>query len=66
LVARLAAVLHQTPAAIRDEMTCQDVLDLDEYWKDHPPVEWMVQGYLGIKPRNEDEEEFDSLLKSLS
>ena len=24
------------------------MLDLHDYWKDHPPVQWMVQAYLGI------------------
>lgn len=31
-------------------MTLDDVLDLHDYWRDHPPVQWMVQAYLGIKP----------------
>lgn len=35
-------------------MTLDDVLDLFDYWKDHPPVQWMVQGYLGIKPQEKE------------
>ncbi len=31
-------------------MTLDDVLDLHDYWKEHPPVQWMVQAYLGIQP----------------
>ncbi|MDE1988899.1 MAG: hypothetical protein KGI82_00385 [Betaproteobacteria bacterium] len=31
-------------------MTLDDVLDLHDYWRDHPPVQWMVQAYLGIDP----------------
>lgn len=40
-----------TPGAVRDDMTLDDVLDLHDYWRDHPPVQWMVQSYLGIEPR---------------
>lgn len=39
------------PARVRDEFTLDDVLDLSDYWQDHPPVQWMVQAYLDIKPR---------------
>lgn len=39
-----------TPLAVRDEMTLADVIDLHDYWASHPPVQWMVQAYLGIKP----------------
>ena len=39
------------PGAVRDDMTLDDVLDLHEHWRDHPPVQWMVQAYLGIEPR---------------
>jgi len=28
------------------------VADLSDYWTDHPPLQVMVQSYLGIKPRN--------------
>lgn len=31
-------------------MTLDDVLDLFDYWREAPPVQWMVQAYLGIKP----------------
>ena len=36
-------------------MTLDDVLDLFDLWRDEPPVQWMVQGYLGIKPRPSEE-----------
>jgi hypothetical protein len=32
-------------------MTLQDVIDLHDYWIGHPPLQWMVQAYLGIKPK---------------
>ena len=51
LVARTASALSITPAAVRDGMSLDDVLDLHDYWQDHPPVQWMVQAYLGIKPK---------------
>jgi hypothetical protein len=41
------------------------VADLSESWKDRPPVQWMVQAYLGIKPRDAtegDAGEFDDLV----
>lgn len=31
-------------------MTLLDLGDLNEHWKDHPPMQAMVQAYLGIKP----------------
>lgn len=31
-------------------MTLHDLADLNEHWKDHPPMQAMVQAYLGIKP----------------
>ncbi|MDE1906885.1 MAG: hypothetical protein KGH75_10610 [Rhodospirillales bacterium] len=41
--------------------------DLSEGWKDRPPVQWMVQGYLGIKPQGkaDDDGEFDQLVGEL-
>lgn len=47
----MATALGITPRAVRDEMTLQDVIDLHDYWVGHPPVQWMVQAYLGIKPK---------------
>lgn len=40
---------------------------LSEGWRERPPVQWMVQAYLGIKPRTKEEEyaEFDELVNSL-
>lgn len=32
-------------------MTLDEVLDLFDYWRESPPVQWMVQAYLGIKPK---------------
>lgn len=29
-------------------MTLDDLLDLYDHWKEHPPVQWMMQGYLGV------------------
>ena len=46
------------PDDILDRLTWQDVSDLNAYWKSHPPLQWMVQGYLGIKiPDDVDEPE---------
>jgi hypothetical protein len=44
------------------------VADLSESWKDRPPVQWMVQAYLGIKPQGkaEDDAEFDSLVAAMN
>lgn len=39
------------PDDILDRLTWQDVSELSDYWQDHPPVQWMVQAYLGIKPK---------------
>lgn len=25
---------------------------MNRYWSDHPPLAWMVAGYLGIKPKS--------------
>lgn len=49
LICRTASALGMMPGAVRDGMTLDDVLDLHDYWRDHPPVQWMVQSYLGIK-----------------
>jgi hypothetical protein len=38
-------------------MTLDDVLDLHDYWAEHPPVQWMVQAYLGVGRSNEPEHE---------
>lgn len=37
------------PAQILDGLTWQDVHDLTRYWGAHPPLQWMIQGFLGIK-----------------
>lgn len=46
-----------TPGAVRSDMTLDDVLDLHDYWGEHPPVQWMVQAYLGIGRSTEPEPE---------
>jgi len=33
------------------------VADLSESWKDRPPVQWMVQAYLGIRPQDASEKD---------
>lgn len=43
------------PKAVRDDMTLDEALDLFDYWRDEPPVQWMVQAYLGIKPKTSPE-----------
>jgi hypothetical protein len=48
LISRTASALGVMPRAVREDMTLDDVLDLHDYWRDHPPVQWMVQSYLGI------------------
>ena len=53
------------PAAILDGLTLADVADLNEYWQSHPPVQWMVQAYLGITPKDDAEETPDQLLHDL-
>lgn len=51
-------------------MTLDDVLDLFDYWREAPPVQWMVQAYLGVKPKSQQEEmapdEFRALVQSMS
>jgi hypothetical protein len=45
------------------------VADLSEGWKDRPPLQWMVQAYLGIKPQGTtegDDGEFDDLVAAAS
>jgi hypothetical protein len=37
------------------------VADLSDYWGDHPPLQWMVQGYLGIKSKPADTLSVDQL-----
>jgi hypothetical protein len=39
------------------------VADLTEGWKEHPPVQWMIQGYLGIGGKAKDDDaEWDALM----
>ena len=42
-------------------------MDLSEGWKVHPPLQWMVQSYLGIKPKDDEDndQEFDRILAQL-
>lgn len=49
LICRTASALGVTPGTVRSDMTLDDVLDLHDYWRDHPPVQWMVQSYLGVE-----------------
>ena len=56
LICRTASALGITPGAVRSDMTLDDVLDLHDYWREHPPVQWMVQSYLGVGQRNAGEE----------
>jgi len=41
---------------------------LSKGWTEHPPVQWMVQGYLGITPKSkqDNDQEFDMLLSQLT
>jgi len=39
------------PDDILDRLTWREVGELAEYWEDYPPLQRMVQGYLGIKPK---------------
>lgn len=32
---------------------------LSNYWSDHPPLQWMVAAYFGIKPKNKTNNEDD-------
>jgi hypothetical protein len=44
------------------------VADLSDYWQTHPPVQWMVQAYLGIKPEKPKEctpDEFRALVQAM-
>jgi hypothetical protein len=41
------------PDDILNRLTWQDFVDLTAYWKDHPPLQWMVQAYLGIGKKEE-------------
>ena len=34
------------PDDILNRLTWQDVLDLEIHWKQHPPIQWLIQGYL--------------------
>lgn len=36
------------PDDILDRLTWADVADLSDYWMEHPPLQAMVQAYLGI------------------
>lgn len=44
------------------------MIDLSGYWAEHPPLQAMVQAYLGIKPKSqkENDDEFDALLGAVS
>jgi hypothetical protein len=42
------------------------VADLQEGWREHPPLQWMVQGYLGISGKPKDEGEFDDLVAAMA
>ena len=66
LICRTACALGITPGAVRDSMTLDDVLDLHDYWQDHPPVQWMVQSYLGIGQRKAAEEMSDDALSQFA
>ncbi|MGN6383648.1 MAG: hypothetical protein ACTHMK_13680 [Dyella sp.] len=41
--------------------------DLQAGWRDHPPVQWMLQARYGFRAPNpaEDEAEFDSMVAQL-
>ncbi|MGH8321617.1 MAG: hypothetical protein ACRESI_06655 [Gammaproteobacteria bacterium] len=39
------------PDDILDRLTWQEVGELSDYWRDHPPLQWMLQAFLGIKPK---------------
>ncbi len=61
LICRTACALGITPGTVRDGMTLDEVLELHDYWKDHPPVQWMVQSYLGVEPSQNRELSGDDL-----
>ncbi len=66
LISRVASALGVTPLTVRQDMTLDDVLDLHDYWQDHPPVQWMVQAYLDIKPRSRDSTSLRDRLASMA
>ncbi|MDE2426905.1 MAG: hypothetical protein KGO96_13475 [Elusimicrobia bacterium] len=42
--------------------------DLQNGWRDHPPVQWMLQAHWGFKPADaaEDDAEFDSMVAQMN
>lgn len=37
---------------MRDHVDIPRLESLNKYWADHPPVQWMVAAYFGIKPKD--------------
>jgi hypothetical protein len=33
-----------------DEMPFCDVMELFDYWRDYPPMHWLMRAYVGYKP----------------
>lgn len=56
------------PDDILDRLTWREVGDLSNYWEDHPPLQRMVQGFLGIKPKRKPapSEEFSNFVNTLN
>lgn len=48
----MASALGVLPSDVRYGMTLDDALDLFDLWRDEPPVQWMVQSYLGVRAHN--------------
>jgi hypothetical protein len=53
----VASATGWTQDYILDHLTWADINELSAYWKHHPPVQAMVQAYLGIKVPEEPESE---------
>jgi hypothetical protein len=49
---RLATDCGYLPSAI-DAMTLDDVEEIFEFWKKHPPMRVLAEAYLGYKPAEE-------------
>ena len=52
LVAHVCACTGWTWDYVLENVDIPRLESLKQYWQDHPPVQWMMASYFGIKPAN--------------
>ena len=59
LISHICAATNWTWDYVLEHVDIPRIEALNRYWENHPPVQWMVASYLGIKPKGKSNQDGD-------